>query len=91
MGLAARKPVFWVSAKVRFKPACSATGTSKKIKGADQTVGMRRLVCTFVVYKPQKTGFLAQRPIWSKSSSISIGCICEKERLWQIPDMYRPA
>ena len=28
MGLAARKPVFGVSHKVRFKPACSATETS---------------------------------------------------------------
>ena len=28
MGLVARKPVFRVSAKVRFKPASSATGTS---------------------------------------------------------------
>ena len=32
-------------------------------KGADQTVGMRRLVCAFVVRKPPKTGFLAARPI----------------------------
>ena len=31
MGLAARKPVFAVSDKVRFKQACSATGTSLKI------------------------------------------------------------
>ena len=28
MGFAARKPVFGVSDKVRFKPACSATETS---------------------------------------------------------------
>ena len=28
LGLAARKPVFGVSDKVRFKPACSATETS---------------------------------------------------------------
>ena len=32
-------------------------------KGADQSARMRRLVCTFVVRKPPKTGFLASRPI----------------------------
>ena len=32
-------------------------------KGADQTVWMRRLVCTIVVCKLLKTGFLASRPI----------------------------
>ena len=32
-------------------------------KGADQTVRMRRLVCTFVVRKPPKIGFLVLRPI----------------------------
>ena len=32
MGRDARNPVFGVSDKVRFKPACSATETSKKIK-----------------------------------------------------------
>ena len=32
-------------------------------RGADQTAWMRRLVCTFVVRKPPKTGFLASRPI----------------------------
>ena len=32
MGLDARKPVFGVSEKVRFKPACSATETSKKLE-----------------------------------------------------------
>ena len=31
-------------------------------KGADQSAGMRRLVCAFVVRKPPKTGFLASRP-----------------------------
>ena len=30
MGHAARKPVFWVSGKMRFKPACSATETNYK-------------------------------------------------------------
>ena len=33
-------------------------------EGADQSVWMRRLVCTCVVRKPQKTGFLALRPIY---------------------------
>ena len=32
-------------------------------KGANQTAGMRRLVCACVVRKPPKTGFLASRPI----------------------------
>ena len=32
-------------------------------KGADQTALMRRLVCACVSRKPQKTGFLASRPI----------------------------
>ena len=32
MGLVATKPVFWVFDKVRFKPACTATGTSYKIE-----------------------------------------------------------
>ena len=32
LGLDARKPVFGVSAKARFKPACSATETNKKIE-----------------------------------------------------------
>ena len=31
--------------------------------GADQTARMRRLVCAYVIRKPQKTGFLALRPI----------------------------
>ena len=33
------------------------------IKGAEQSARMCRLVCTFVVCKPLKTGFLALRPI----------------------------
>ena len=32
-------------------------------KGTDQTAGIRRLGCVFVVCKPPKTGFLASRPI----------------------------
>ena len=40
-------------------------GTFQKVKnkGADQTVRMHRLLCTCVVREPQKTGFLASRPI----------------------------
>ena len=34
-------------------------------KGADQSVRMRRLICTFVVHKLLKTGFLAFRPIYA--------------------------
>ena len=34
MGRIATKPVFGVSDKVRFKPACSATGTSYKIESS---------------------------------------------------------
>ena len=38
--------------------------SNKRItKGTDQTARMRRLVCAFVVRKPQKTGFLGSRPI----------------------------
>ena len=42
-------------------------GTFQKVNniGADQSAQMRRLVCTFVVRKPPKTGFLASRPIWN--------------------------
>ena len=44
--------------------------SSKRIKkGADQTSRMRRLVCTFVVLKPPKTGFLASRPIFNLTNS----------------------
>ena len=38
-------------------------------KGADQTAGMCRLVCTCVVSKPPKTGFLTVRPICSLISA----------------------
>ena len=34
MGLVARKPVFRFSNKARFKPACSATETSKKVENS---------------------------------------------------------
>ena len=57
-----RKPAFGVSDQVRLKPACSATEeifefnkykyyTMQAVnnKGSDQTVRMRRLICTFVV------------------------------------------
>ena len=41
MGLVARKPVFGVSNKVRFKPAFSATETSQKIEIAlEASLGM---------------------------------------------------
>ena len=36
-------------------------------KGADQTAWMRRLVCTCVVHKHPKTGFLLLRPIVNSS------------------------
>ena len=32
------------------------------VYGADQTVRMCRLICTFVVRKPRNTGFFASRP-----------------------------
>ena len=32
LGFVARNPVFWVSHQVRFKPACSATETSLKVR-----------------------------------------------------------
>ena len=65
MGLIARKPVFGVSVKARFKPVSSATETIQKIeispvatlhmKGADQTARLRRLVCACVVGTPAPT------------------------------------
>ena len=76
LGLVVTKPVFGVSEKVRFKSVSSVENrnfTCSKLryctlqnpnnKGADQTAQMRRLVCTCVVRKPSKTGFLASRPI----------------------------
>ena len=39
------------------------TFQSANSKGTDQTARMHRLVCTFVLCKPLKTGFLASRPI----------------------------
>ena len=79
MGLVARKPVFGVSDKVRFKPACSATETSQKVEislvaSLDLALSKTRannkgadqtarMVCACVVRKPPKTGFLASRPI----------------------------
>ena len=77
MGLSKTKPVFGVSEKARLKPLSSATENFActkfrydtfqyaNNKGADQSKQMRRLVCTFVVRKPPKTGFLASRPILS--------------------------
>ena len=70
------KAVFGVSDKASYKPVSLATETSYNIeispvasllmvlnKGADQTAQMRRLVCTCVVRKSPKTGFLASRSI----------------------------
>ena len=44
-------------------------------KGADQTEHMRRLVCTFVVFKPPKTGFLALRPILFSDQQQAYGSV----------------
>ena len=79
MGLFGTIPVFWVSDKVRFKPACSATETSWKIELSllaclDMIISKRRITkagLRFVVRKPPKTGFLASRPIWSFTISKS--------------------
>ena len=72
MGLVPTKPVFRVSDKVRFKPACSklryGTFQNTNNKGTDQTARMCRLVCACVVHKPPKTGFLVSRPISSRTS-----------------------
>ena len=75
MGFEATNSVFWVSDKARLKPVSSATETSKKTeislveafqkansKGADQSGRMHRLVCTFVVRKPQRQVFSHQGP-----------------------------
>ena len=53
------------SLKIEISPAASLHMilSKKQKKGADQTARMRRLVCTCVVHKPPKTGFLASRPI----------------------------
>ena len=40
-------------------------------KGADQSARMRRLICTFVVCKSPKTGFLASRPTYVKLFAFS--------------------
>ena len=37
--------------------------SKKRIKSADQTAQMGRLVCAFVVHKPSKNGFLVSQPI----------------------------
>ena len=50
-GLVARKPVFGVSDKMRYKPACSATETCQKIENADAQAGLH----AFVVCKTKKT------------------------------------
>ena len=77
MGLVT-KPVVRVSDKARLKPFSSATETSWNIEimlvaSLDMIlsntpitkalISMHRLVCTFVVHKPPKTGFLVSRPI----------------------------
>ena len=74
MGLIARKPVD----KARLKPVSSATETSLKIEIllvaslhiilsnkqiTKAQTSLHKLVCTFVVRKPPKTGFLVSRPI----------------------------
>ena len=71
------KPVFRVSDKARLKPVSSATETSKKIEilfvaSLDMIISNKRItkaqirlcrvVCTFVVRKHPKAGFLASRP-----------------------------
>ena len=53
-------------------------------KGANQTVRMRRLVCTFVVRKPQKTGFLTSRPILC-----DIHVICHSKTALSITWLFR--
>ena len=42
------------------------------IRGADQTARIHRLVCTFVVRKPPKTGFLVLRPNYGICSSYDL-------------------
>ena len=61
LGCDARNSVFRVSDKVRFKPTNN--------KGVNKTTQIHRLVCTFVVCKPPKTGFFALRPSSFKSSA----------------------
>ena len=74
MGHDARKPVFGVSNKVRFKPVSSALGTSLKIKislvaSLDIILSKKRIKKGLISLRlcclqpPPKTGFLASRPI----------------------------
>ena len=49
----------WLVASVRMYD----TFKSENNKGSDQTGGMCRLVCAFVVCKTKKTSFLTSRPI----------------------------
>ena len=58
-----------LASELKFRYSKFTYGTFQKVnnKGADQTVRMRRLVCACVVCKPPKKGFLATRPIYSKT------------------------
>ena len=80
MGNNARKSVFRVSNKVRFKPACSATETRLKIKMSLVT----SLVMKHSNKQTPKTGFLASRPICSKIYSSSI--LCKREAKTGVTD-----
>ena len=75
ISLDVRKPVFGVSDLLMLKPTCLTIETEilyeasldiilheENNKGTDQTMRMRRLVCTFVVCI-QQSGFLAMRPV----------------------------
>ena len=79
MGLDATKPVFGVSDNRTLKPVSLASETNLKVefspvatlqkvnnKGDDQSAGMRRLACAFVVSKPRRQVFsrLAPYGLW---------------------------
>ena len=74
LGCVATKPVLGFTDNVIYKPACSATETSKKIDlslvaSLDMKLSIKRiikalirLVCAFLFANPPKTDFLASRP-----------------------------
>ena len=57
-------------------------------KGTDQTAWMHRLVCAFVVRKPQKTGFLASRPIsYDHNETDQPAYLCSMIRVFNVCSM----
>ena len=80
LGLVARKSVFGISEKVRFKPACSATESSYKyeislVASLDMILSNKRITKALIRlrrcagwYAPPKTGFLE----WAQLKSVKL-------------------